>query len=218
MIESNNTCPNCGMALAEMTCAHCEIAFVRCACGRLHPVWVRDCPYCHATGMPGRAVELNEAPHDSPEEQSRARSFYQRMRMLDAQADVKKAEAQTREVELMKPPISAPPIDLPEEPSRIRAMTDDYDPNLSYERDASKFWKYEMQRRQDERLNPNYIQKQAAGPAFLVFLALLMFYLMSRSVYFWGNNLEFITVPYSLIGIAIIWMILILVMDRIRPV
>jgi hypothetical protein len=127
MSTTQDNCPNCGGTLLELKCSYCEITYVRCSCGHLNPTWVRDCPYCHASDLPSRPVELNEAPEHQPSGKSHGHSFYQHMRMLDAQSDEKLEKANLeREIQLKPPaPLAAPPTI---EQERIDYLTEQTDP------------------------------------------------------------------------------------------
>lgn len=229
-------CPNCGEELNATTlqCKLCEIAFIKCdGCDRLQPNWVSICSYCGSPVHGGisadsggmRAIEVDDEaarPAPTPVRTPRQPTMHERLHRLDTKTR-EKIGAEKPRMKPSRPQIPIPPPENEAVPSittkRAHHVTHDFDPLiaqeelLAEERERMKRW------RATERLNPNWFYKQSAVPAVLVLLGLMWIYGDIRySARTYGELSLSDFMPYILIGAGIVWMVILALIDRMRPI
>ncbi len=206
MIEANETCPTCGIALQWLACSTCGVTWVRCSCGRMHAPHVKECPHCHATVPLGYLAELaSKELIDSPK-QLRSIIARGRDRYMEARhAKPPSAEPTITEISLMP----ASPAEQPhrDDNGHRARIGEQNDPIEEQNRRAVRHSIRDVQSSQSERLNPYWLQRQAAGPAYLLFAAIVISYLLLRLWIEFELSLWLLLAPVMMSIAAFIWMV-----------
>jgi hypothetical protein len=170
-----------------------------------------------------RAIEVDDEaarPAPTPVRKPRQPTMHERLHRLDTQAQ-EKIRAEKSPVKPSRRQIPVPLVEDEAAPSittkRAHHVTHDFDPAIA-QKELQKEERKRMKRwRATERLNPNWFYKQSAAPAMLVLLGLMWAYgelRYSGRAYGDPDITDFI--PHILIGVGILWIFLLVFIDRIR--
>jgi hypothetical protein len=206
MSEAKETCPTCGIALQGLACSACGVTWVRCSCGRMHAPYVKECPHCHATVPLGYLAELvSKELIDSPK-QLRSIIARERDRYMEARhAKPPSAEPTITEISLMP---ASPAEQLPRDVNVQRSRVSKHNGQIKEQnRRVARRSIRDVQSSQSERLNPYWLQRQAAGPAYLLFAAIVISYLLLRLWIEFELSLWLLLAPVMMSIAAFIWMV-----------
>ena len=163
----------------------------------------------------GRAFEVTDSSQHETIILSASASSSKRMHHLDAEGSSSGLPAAS---EREAPEFPSDESQMPIKPhGRVDYLSGQVDNNEDAELEEKQQAVAEQQRRIDERLNPNWLDRQAAGPAFLLTAAFVLWYASIRYESPRGEISEFILLPYILAAIALLWMAVILLIDKYRP-